>query len=278
MITTLNEFTEIIEGDYKIKDLPSYVEYKYDRKDGISQSEIDRLSPDAIRSSSFWEWIEKNPELAKDAIGFGMTSDKSIQELNYYNLRLAMSMGTMIYVSMCSGDKNMPILDIGAGYGMLKDYVEKATQLAYYGVDVYPKIPGVLALADGDSTLPDAILNMKFGLVVSTNVFQHLSVKQRRNYYEQVAKILIPNGVFSVSMSAAGLDECGAKGFVCKETGKEYMCHYGQYTEVQTEKEIMDDLRKHFQVLSVLRRLHDNSIAFHCTPKPTTIDPITVNH
>ena len=206
MITALNEFTEIIEGDYKIKDLPSYSEYKRARKDGIYQSEIDRLSPDAIRSSSFWEWIEKNPELAKDAIGFGMTSDSSIQDLNRNNYGLANQLGMLNYILILRGYKDMPILDIGAGYGMLKEFIDNSTLLKYYGVDVYPKIPGVLALADGDSTLPDEILKVGFGLVVSTNVFQHLSVKQRRHYYEQVAKILIPNGVFSVSLAAAGLD------------------------------------------------------------------------
>ena len=274
MITTLNEFTEIIEGDYKIKDLPSYAEYKRARGNGITQSEIDRLSPDAIKSSSFWEWIEKNPELAKDAIGFGITADGSIQDLNRNNYGLANSLGMLSYVFLWRHYKGMPILDIGAGYGMLKEFVDNSTWMKYYGVDVYPKIPGVLALPDGDSTLPDEILKVGFGLVVSTNVFQHLSVKQRRHYYEQVVKILIPNGVFSVSMSAAGLDECGTKGFVCKETGKEYMCHYGQYTEVQTQKEIMDDLRKHFKILSVTRRLWDNSVSFHCNAKevePTAI-------
>lgn len=271
MITTLNEFTEIIEGDYKIKDLLSYTEYKRARgndKGGVPQSEIDRLSPDAVNSSSFWEWIEKNPELAKDAIGFGMTPDKSIQELNNYNFMVATSTGTLNYVFGWRSYKDMPILDIGAGYGMLKEIVEKSTLLKYYGVDVYPKIPGVLALADGDSTLPDEILNVKFGLVVSTNVFQHLSVKQRRHYYEQAAAIIIPGGMFSVSMAAAadGSSESGIRGFTCKETGKEYMCHYGQYTEIQAESEIKQDLRKHFKIISISRRLFDNSISFHCSP------------
>ena len=94
MITTLNDFTEVIEGNYKIKDIPTYVEYKrarYDRNGGVPQSEIELLSPDAISSASFWEWIEKNPQLAKDAIGFNATPDVPISEINRKNFGLEMN-------------------------------------------------------------------------------------------------------------------------------------------------------------------------------------------
>lgn len=273
MITTLKDFTEVIEGNYKIKDIPSYVEYKKSRYHtpggggGVPQDEIELLSPDAINSSSFWEWIEKNPQLAKDAIGFNATPDVPVSEINKKNFGLACQLGMINSIMMYREAVGMPLLDIGAGYGMLKEFVERETKLKYYGVDVYPKIPGVLPLADGDSTLPPEVMNETFGLVTSTNVFQHLSIKQRRHYYEQIAKILHPQvGIFSVSM-VCNMPNTPTCGFVSRETGKSYMCHYGQYTEIQMIEEVLDDLSKHFYVLSTLHRNNDYSFGFQCTLK-----------
>jgi len=172
----------------------------------------------------------------------------------------------------CAG---IPLLDIGAGYGMMKDYVEKETKLKYYGVDVYPKIPGVLPLVDGDSTLPPEVMNEKFGIVVSTNVFQHLSIKQRRHYYEQIAKILHPKlGIFSVTM-VCNVPDRPSCGFINKETGKSYMCHYGQYTEIQMIADVFADLSKHFIIVSYLHRYCDYSFSFQCSlPAPSTPKPL----
>jgi hypothetical protein len=268
MITNVEEFKEVIEGNYGIKDLAAYEAYKKQKgKTGITQEEVARLSPDNVDSCSFWEYIEKNPEIAKDAVAFGVTKDKSIKEANELNFGLACDLSTINYLLKYRECVNMPILDIGAGYGMLKEFVEKYTKLQYWGVDVYPKIPGVLKVASDGSTLPPNIMAAKFGVVVSTNVFQHLSVKQRRHYYEQVAKILYPNwGIFSVShlVIPPGFDVHGFK----DGTGKQYICHYGQYTEVQPVDEVMEDLRKHFHVMTVHQRMDDASFTFHCTVKP----------
>jgi hypothetical protein len=279
MITTPQDFTDVIEGNYKIKDIPSYLEYKKARwltpggGGGVPQEEIDLLSPDTINSASFWEWIEKNPQLAKDAIGFNSTPDVPISEINRKNFGLACQLGMLNYIMMYRDAVGMPLLDIGAGYGMLKEFVEKETKLKYYGVDVYPKIPGVLSLVDGDSTLPPEVMNEKFGLVISTNVFQHLSIKQRQHYYEQIAKILHPQvGTFSVSM-VCNIPNGPSCGFVSQETGKSYMCHYGQYTEIQTTDEVFADLTKHFYIVSTLHRNHDYSFSFHCTIKPPAPKP-----
>ena len=167
----------------------------------------------------------------------------------------------------------MPLLDIGAGYGMLKEFVEQSTALKYYGVDVYPKFDGVLKVENG-STLPPEIMSMQFGVVASLNVFQHLSIAQRRHYMEQVQKILIPNlGVFTVTISLMHPQNPRFKGFVCKETGKQYMCHYGQYTEVQGVQEFINDLVKHFNILSFSERC-DGSYTFNCSAKELDKTPV----
>jgi hypothetical protein len=67
------------------------------------------------------------------------------------------------------------------------------------------------------------------------------------------------------------------RGFKCKDNDKQYCVHYGQYTEIQTIQEQMDDLTKHFVVLYVGQRLHDQSITFHCVAKPETFPSTAQN-
>lgn len=269
-MNTLTEvnFDEVIAGDYKITDLPSYVEYKKKAgQNGVTVEEIQRLSPDTINSCSFWEWIEKNPKLAKDAIAFGLTENDSVEKVNQINFHIACQMGVLNYIIMNKHVVGMPILDIGPGYGMLRNFIRENTRFVYHGVDAYPKFEGVLQVGADGSTLPDNIMNTRFGMVVSTNVFQHLSVRQRRHYYEQIEKILEPGcGIFTVT-NCAIVDGSSVKYFRGAD-GKNYMCHYGQYTEVQHINEIMADLSKHFNILSIQHRFFDNCFTFHCLKRP----------
>lgn len=268
MISTVEEFQQIVEGDYGITNLKAYGDYKENKwKEKVTKSEIERMSPDNINSCSFWEYIEKNPELAKDAIGFGVTKDQDIDTVNFKNEALAFEMGTLNHVWKYRQYDGLPILDIGAGYGMLKGFVARNTKFKYYGVDVYPKVEGVLTVAPDGYTLPDEVLSVKFGMVVSTNVFQHLSVNQRRGYYAQIEKVLLEGGVFSVSNMYSIPSR--KTGFRCLDDDKAYCCHYGQYTEIQTMEEQMEDLSKHFNVIYVGQRIFDQVVVFHCVKKPS---------
>jgi hypothetical protein len=270
MITNVEEFKQVIEGNYGITDLKSYGDYKMKKgPTGITKEEVELLSPDNINSCSFWEYIEKNPELAKDAIAFGLTKERSIEEVNRNNFCLACSLNVLSYVMMYKDIDNLPILDIGAGYGMLKDFVKQNTKLNYCGVDVYPKIEGICQVGEDGSTLPPNIAASSFGLVIAVNVFQHLSVKQKRHYYEQIEKMLIPTfGIFTVT-HMVDIPNSHVRGFKCNDDGKFYGCHYGQYVELQTFEEIKQDLMKHFYIISVSNRGMDNSFTFHCSKKAT---------
>jgi hypothetical protein len=266
---TIEDFKQIIEGQYGINDLKSYGEYKFNvTKRGLSRDEVDKLSPDNVNSSSFWEYIEKNPEIKNDAICFGISKDGTRDEVNRHNFGLACSMNSLCPILLYRDCVGMPILDIGPGYGMLKEFVEKNTKLKYFGVDVYPKVEGVLQVSSDGSTLPSEITSMtgRFGLVMSINVFQHLSVKQRRHYYKQIYDLLHPtHGIFVFTVCCQEVN-AAMKGFFCAETGKEYMCHYGQYTEMQSYSETVDDLNKHFNILSLCQR-SDNQFTFQCMKK-----------
>ncbi len=272
-MNTIQEFKEVIEGDYKITDLHTYGEYKSAvSKRGITKNEVEKLSPDNVNSSSFWEYIEKNPEIAKDAICFGVKKDDAKEEVNKRNFSLACAMNVFCPVLAYKDCTNMPILDIGAGYGMLKEFVEQYTKLRYIGVDVYPKVEGVLYVGTDGSTLPNTVMFLRgqFGLVMSINVFQHLSIKQRRHYYEQISELLHPTcGVFTFSMCCVSSNGT-TRGFKCEETGREYMCHYGQYTELQTHQEVMEDINKHFIIQSVTQR-GDSYFTYQVSKKPPEV-------
>ncbi len=270
-MNTVQDFQQVIEGDYKISDLKSYGEYKYSvtAKGGVTKAEVERLSPDNVNSSSFWEYIEKNPEIKNDAICFGIGKDGTKEEVNRRNFGLACFMNSLCPILEYRNCVGMPLLDIGAGYGMLKEFVEQNSKLKYFGVDVYPKVEGVLQVAGDGSTLPSEITSLagNFGLVMSINVFQHLSVKQRRHYYEQIYQLLHPGcGIFTFTI-ACQVPNGQTRGFRCQETGREYMCHYGQYTEMQTQQEVMDDLSKHFHIRSISQAGGIEHLTFQCVKK-----------
>ena len=262
------DFSQVIENEYGIKDIKSYEEYKKKSfADGINLNIIDKLSPDNIDNSSFWKYIEEHSELAKDAIAYGYTKEKTIDEVNNHNFVVACQSNVFGCFFAYKDDIDMPILDIGAGYGMLKNFCEKNTKWKYYGVDVYPKFEGCYKVGSDGYTLPIEIVGRNYGIIICTNVFQHLSVNQRRHYYEQVEGILHPEiGLFIVNMM---IDIPTSKhGFKCNDNNKKYVCHYGQYTEVQSINEVMNDLSKNFKVISISHRLDDNLFTFTCCPKP----------
>jgi hypothetical protein len=268
IMNTIEELKEVIEGCYGITDLKSYGDYKKKVGErGITQQEIELLSPDNINSSSFWEYIEKNPEIARDSIAFGMTKEKSKEEVNNQNFALACSMNALSYIILYRDCVCMPILDIGAGYGMLRDFIKKHTKLTYCGVDVYPKCEDVYPVGKDGSTLPPNVASSLFGLIVAINTFQHLSVKQRRHYYEQIDKILHPDfGIFTMTINAE-IPNSNIRGFKCNNNGKTYTCHYGQYVEIQPIQEIDQDLCNYFNIISISQRVSDNSFTFHCNKK-----------
>ena len=159
------------------------------------------------------------------------------------------------------------VLDIGAGFGMLKNELKNYAPLTTYtGVDVHPKFDDCIKVVD--CILPPEIMAKKFEFVFAVNVFQHLSIRQRRTYYEQVAKIC--NGYFVLTITCDVPTTKTTKsygGFWCKDTNRRYMVHYGQFTEIQTYEEVIDDLSKHFNTMCVQHRGIDNSFCFHLTPK-----------
>lgn len=262
MSTQISYIKNIIENEYGITSPQAYVEYKKRKTaSGLTLDEVNRLSPDTIDSGSFWEYIENESVFNRDAVAYGYKNTEDINTINAHNYHLACCFGILNYIFARHSHK-LNLLDIGVGYGFLKNLVESSTKFNYYGVDVCPKIDGIYKIKD--CILPYEILELKYELIVSSNVFQHLSVRQRNMYYEQIAQILHPqHGIFSVSNSYHTNNKIG---FFCNENGKQYVCHYGQYTELQSLQEIVDDLSKHFKIIAH-SFLEQHNVTFHCQLK-----------
>jgi len=262
MNSQIGYIKDIVENKYGITSPEAYIEYKKDKFDsGLTLEEINKLSPDTIDSGSFWDYVENHSVFNRDAIAYGFKNTDDIPKINASNYNLACGLGVMNYL-FARYAHNLNFLDIGAGYGFLKGVVKSMTKFNYYGVDVYPKIDGIYKIKD--CFLPKEIMDLKFELIISSNVFQHLSVRQRNIYYEQIANILEPEvGIFSVSNMHNGDSQLG---FKCIDNDKKYTCHYGQYTEIQSVEEISKDLLKHFNIISYTY-LKNISVTFHCCLK-----------
>lgn len=257
--------SNLIQNSLGITDLENYGEYKKEKHDnGLTPEEIELLSPDRLRSSDFWEWTAKSP-FEKDTITYGMESERDINECNFRNHLLALETGMLNYYFKLSsllrrGDL-LKVLEIGPGFGAFKEVCDHSPRgdVEYWGVDVYPRIDGVLPIMDGDTKFPDIVATQKFDLVYSSNVFQHLSPRQRVSYIIQAAEVLHPRGIFSFNTAVYQPDT----GFRCGE--KRYMCHYGQYTEMEPFDTYLKYLAPDFKLLATCQR--DCIVTFHCQKK-----------
>lgn len=261
---TYNEIKDIILNKYKIFDLQSYGEYrkiKGDKNYFISQEEIDELSPDNINNKDFWKIAEEL--FGVDPVCNMDSGIQTIDEGNIENLKLARHSGVLNFLDDYPRN-NFTVLEIGAGYGSLKNYIKAKNKCSYMGVDVYPKILNIIETTP-EGILPDEIKNKKFLHIVSTNVFQHLSLNQRRIYYTDIANILLPDGSFYFNINC--VSKRNYRGY--KDINNNfYMVHYGQYTPIQQFDEIVQDLEKHFKIISTSRLFYDGSFAgFQCLLK-----------
>lgn len=64
-------------------------------------------------------------------------------DANRMNLRLAKSFGITALLEE-SAHVRLKVLEIGPGYGSLKNFLEAHTSYIYTGVDVVPRAPGIL--------------------------------------------------------------------------------------------------------------------------------------
>lgn len=252
------EIKDIITKQLGIVDLSTYKKYvegSYKREP--SKEELELLSPDNIHNGDYWRVIEEL--FGTDCVSntnYG-TYDDDIMESNRRNHQIALTTGMLIPINALQ-KYAASLLEIGPGYGSFKNYVETNSLFKYTGVDVYPKMPKIISTTP-EGYLPEEILKKRYNLVYSSNVFQHLSNKQRRKYFEDIHFILEENGYFVFNLLVISHTSLANKNI--------YLRHYGQYTLIPYIGDVRNELSKYFDFVSELYRFSDGLITFHCQKK-----------
>ena len=185
------------------------------------KTEIDNL-PEDFDWQEFWRDCKTDYPLHSVAGGYMFKNERKIKKEEYQK----------VPVSILPANKGK-VLEIGYGFGgAAKLFKEKG-------------IPEELLKKEGG-----------FSMVYAENVFQHLTSKQRKEYYEQVHKILEPGGVFYFSLFTR--NENGMKHFYSLEKNKNlpYACNFfGVHTKVPKLPALKRHLKKMgFDVISEKKR------------------------
>lgn len=227
---------QIIEDQLGIKSEKDFEEY-FKRKlaEGITQADIDLLDPDTIDCTEFWSYIDTR----FDKSVCGQKQEKYTREsINFANLRLAMQTGLLGWLDDYGNcvKNRVKLLEIGPGYGSIyNEYKLHPDKIDYHMCDVVPKFNGVVK-SDGHR-IPQKLMTNDYDIVICCNVMQHLSLRQRFNYYVQITDCLKPYGLFLVTgMQASSLF------YYIPYNNENYICHYGQFTPLQHYINAIEDI------------------------------------
>lgn len=238
------------------------------KQDGItvlSKKFLNQYNPDKINGELFWKTILKVYPY------FPIVRDKNLRnkhQLHKESLKIHRPILDYILPQL---DKNFKMLEIGPGYGSVRNFVKRKYGLNnYYAIDINPLYKcEKLFKCDGKS-IPDNIPN-ELDLIYSVNVFQHLSLKQRNSYFEQIYKKLKPGGIFIFCMFCCNENknfelEKNKKLFAYRDKKDNiYVSFYNQFTLVENSSDVTNKLYKKFNFTAVQNTVLDlNSNLFTC--------------
>lgn len=263
------QIKDVIVNKLGITDLKAYKKWaeQYFNGKKITLSDVELLSPENIDNTAFWRIAEELFGIDGVCNTMHGTLPSDIESGNRRNISLARHIGSLTFIDDWK-NYSLPILEIGAGYGSFKNYVEATTHYKYTGVDVYPKIPGVLSTYK-NGLLPNYIRFQKFHIIYSSNVFQHLSSYQRTRYYQDINSMMTKDSIFIFNLLTEDEINCEQS-----EDGRFYMRHYGQFTEVPKIFSLREELQKYFYILYETRRIYDRLFGFICHKKELAISTI----
>lgn len=277
---TYEEIKDIIVNKLGIKDLEAYVKWEaqfhesdHTKRRIVTQEDVELLSPDRIDNNAFWRVAEEL--FGADPVAncnYGKLPNDVVKG-NLRNVSLARSTGALTYVDEWK-HFDIAVLEIGAGYGSFRDYCAYHTNFRYLGVDVYPRIANAIP-TNPDGTLPAKLLEDTAGkaqIVYSSNVFQHLSNRQRSQYFKDVLTLMKEDGLFVFNLLVHFDDPASCLPERTYAWDKRrYLHHYGQMTEIPYYPELREELEKNFKIFMETRRYHDYFFTFHCTKKPVPV-------
>jgi hypothetical protein len=269
-VKTYAEIKRILVDELGFSRLEDYKRWIDETRPKIAPTtdRIDRLSPDNVDCRDFWrvcdELFGADPVCnvaITPAVGKLPHPIESDMDANRTNLRLAKSLGITFFLDE-NANSRLKTLEIGPGYGSLKHYIETHTQHLYTGVDVFPRIPG-LVQATAQGTLPQSMIEQERGeysYVVSSNVFQHLSARQRSTYFRDVHVLLHDGGIFLFNLH---VDTGKFPAHMRDAQGNAWCDHYAQYTLIPKPRPLHDELSSLFEILYLTQR-YDSLFNFVC--------------
>jgi hypothetical protein len=229
---------------------------------------IAKLSPDGLDCRDFWRVCEElygmdpvcNVAVAPK-VGTLSHAVETHMDSNRLNLQLAKSFGITSFLEEFA-DARLKILEVGPGFGSLKSYVETHTKHLYTAVDVFPRFPGVIETT-AEGFIPAELVEVGRGgyaYVISSNVFQHLSARQRARYFRDAHTLLRVGGLFIFNL----LVDTGKLAANTRDRNGVAWCdHYCQYTLVPKIGDLYEALATSFDILYVTQR-YDSVFNFVC--------------
>jgi SAM-dependent methyltransferase len=233
-----------------------------------TSEDIARLSPDTVDCRAFWTVCDElfgvdpvcNVALSPE-VGRLPYAIETPMDVNRMNLRLASSLGITAFLEE-NAHARLRVLEIGTGYGSLKNFVETRTNHVYAGFDVVPRVAGVMETTNG-GLLPDEYVERErgsFSYVVSTNVFQHLSARQRAQYVRDAHALLHGGGLFLFNLT---VDTGKIPAYARDGDGNAWAVHYGQHTPIPRGASAYELVSGTFNILYVTQR-YDGLFNFVC--------------
>ncbi len=264
------EIKRILTEDLGFRNLETYRKWiDADRSTTtLTRERIALLSPDVVDCRAFWMVCDElfgtdpvcNVSVAPE-VGSLPYAIETRMDANRMNLRLAKSLGVTAFLEE-NAQARLNVLEIGAGYGSLQAFIETHTNHIYTGVDVVPRVPGVLETTP-DGLLPRSFVDRwrgQFSYVVSSNVFQHFSTRQRNQYIADAHAILHDGGLFIFNLT---VDTAKLPPYMRDESGDAWADHYGQYTPIPRGDVVYGQLATTFRILYVTQR-YDGLFNFVC--------------
>jgi hypothetical protein len=264
------EIRRILVEDLGFRDLEAYKKWIETERPttSLTRERIERLSPDVVDCRAFWNVCDElfgtdpvcNISVAPE-VGSLPYAIETRMDANRMNLRLAKSLGVTAFLEE-NAHARLSVLEIGTGYGSLKSFIETHTNHTYMGVDVVPRVSGVVETTP-DGLLPRSLVDddhNRFSYVVSSNVFQHFSARQRTQYIADAHTLLHKLGLFIFNLT---VDTAKIPQYMRDSAGGAWADHYGQYTPIPRGDVVYGELAKTFRILYVTQR-YDGLFNFVC--------------
>ena len=216
--------------------------------DNVNKEDIDKpFFREEKGWKQFWEICKKEYPLHSVCGGNSFNSPNMIESYEYNNTN-----GRILnIIKDLFGEKYLKkilkgnVLEIGYGYGGMGKYLMDNYESDYYGIDfvlsnkndktfTFKNKKRFLEIEK--SGIPENLKTNKYNFIFSTNVFQHLTQKQRFDYFSEIYDCLDDNGTFYFDVF---------EGKTNVKLPENFCTHFFLVqTKVDTESEIMEKLKQ----------------------------------